>query len=237
MTVYTDASVTRSALALFFMKKTLHNPDGSNDLVTVITLAHQGVPKMLILSILKKIMDKYFEFRKEMPASAAATTYSENSPTSPNSPLSPQAPAKSKLGGFKLYMNQIILQEELRYDRNSHAYLYGSVAQSDVNNSEVLTPNQLVAANDEVEEVRNIMLDNVNKLMTRGDKINNLVDQTDRLTSSLGLFQKSAVSIKRKIWLNNAKFVLITILAILIFAYLLIGLECGYPFYLRCFHH
>lgn len=227
--VNTSVSVTKSSLLLYFMKKTLHNADGSNDLVTVVCLAHQEVNKTLILSVLKKIMDKYFEFRLDLTNNEASSSTDQL--------------VKSKLGEFKLYMTQIIKFEEMQYDSNQRIYNYGAVNRSDddsdgssTSRPDVITPNQLLLANEEVDEVRLLMLDNISKLMNRGDKINSLVDQTDRLTSSSLVFQKRAQSIKRKMWMSNAKFVLMLSGILLVLFYLFIGFECGYPFFGKCFH-
>jgi len=231
---YTDASVTKTSLLLYFMKKTLHNLDGSNDLVTVITLAHQDVNKTLVLSVLKKIMDKYFEFRQDL-----AATVSENGASTTSSALAEQL-AKSKLGEFKLYMTQIIKFEEMQYDSNLRIYNYGAVNRSvDENDgtgsrSELITPNQLVAANEEVDEVRLLMLDNINKILNRGDKISTLVDQTDRLTSSALMFQKRSQTIKRKMWWANVKLIAIFLGLIVLLLYFFIGFECGYPMFQQC---
>lgn len=229
---YTDASVTKSSLLLYFMKKTHHNPDGSNDLVTVVTLAHQDVNKTLVLSVLKKIMDKYFEFRRDL----AATVAESGNATSAQS----EQQAKSKLGEFKLYMTQIIKFEELQYDTNLRIYNYGAVNRSEDDSdglssrSDLITPNQLVVANEEIDEVRLLMLDNINKILNRGDKINSLVDQTDRLTSSALLFQKRAQTIKRRMWWANVKLVAMLVGTAVLLLYLFFGFECGYPFFQHC---
>lgn len=192
------------------MKKTINNSDGSTDLVTVITITHVDVNKTLILSALKKIMDKYIEFRQDSLDSD---------------------PQKAKSGEFKLYMKQIIKFEEMHYDSNQRIYDYGATNDSD---SEVINPNQLLLANEEVEEVRQLILDNINKLLHRGDKINLLVDQTDRLTTSSSVFQKRAQSIKKKMWLSKTKFWILVGAGAIFVLYILIGVECGLPFYSSC---
>lgn len=231
--VYAEASATKASLLLYFMKKTFHNLDGSIDLVTVVTLAHQDVNKTLVLSVLKKIMDKYFEFRQDV-----AATMAENG--NPDQSQSEQQ-AKTKLGEFKLYMTQIIKFEEMQYDTNLQIYNYGAVNRSEDDSdgvssrSDVITPNQLVAANEEIDEVRLLMLDNINKILNRGDKINTLVDQTDRLTLSALMFQKRTHHIQRKMWWANVKLVA-TLLAMAVFLlYLFVGYECGYPMFQECF--
>ncbi|MCP8720002.1 MAG: synaptobrevin family protein [Asgard group archaeon] len=209
-------------LAMYFMKKVLSNLDGSRDLITVVSIAHINVNKTMILNVMKNIMDKYIDYKREVEANKSG----------PNDPL-----AKSKLGEFKLYMNQIIKYEEMSYDSNHHLYSYGSVSEDNEEGSsshDQINPNQLLLANEEVDEVRQLMLDNINKLLSRGDKINSLVDQTDRLNTSSLVFQKRAQQIKRKMWFMKAKFILYISGGILMILYLFIGSQCGFPIFDHC---
>lgn len=204
-------------LAIYFIKKVLNNPDGSNDLITVVTIAHSSMNRTLILLVLKKIMDKYIEFKQDLETSDDKT--------------------KQKLGEFKLYMSQIIKFEEMNYTSNLKLYNYGSTNDEEADiDSEIITPNNLVLVNEEVEEVRLMMLDNISKLMNRGDKINLLVDQTDRLTSSSLVFQKRAQLIKRKMWLSATKLYFMIGGGIVVLIYFIMGSACGFPGFNKCFH-
>ncbi|CAH6718664.1 vacuolar v-SNARE Nyv1p [[Candida] jaroonii] len=213
-------SGTNFDLCIYFMKKQVNNSDGSNDLITVISIAHANINKVLVLSVLKKIMDKYIEFKQDI----------ENNNDNDK--------VRSKLGEFKLYMNQIIKFEELNYSTNQKVYNYGSVDDGDEesNGGEVINPRNLVLVNEDVEEVRQLMLDNISKLMNRGDKINLLVDQTDRLTTSASVFQKRAQVIRRRMWLSTSKFYILVALGGLLVLYFLASFTCGFPFFDRCVH-
>lgn len=235
--VFSDSKVTKATLLLYFMKKTLHVADGSTDLITVVTLAHHNVNRALILSVLKKIMDKYFEFRADL---AKANPSVLEPGATPGSPLLNEEISQAKLGEFKLYMTQIIKFEELQYDTNRSMYSYGSSSHgdhlySDQEPGEMITPNSLVSANEEVAEVRQLMLENISKILGRGDKLNSLVDQTERLQSSAVMFQKNALTIKRNMRWANIKFFAILSTIGLLLLYLFIGVECGYPFFQVCF--
>lgn len=225
---YTDSSVTKTLLLLYFMKKTLHNSDGGNDLVTVVTLAHADVNKTLILSVLKKVLDKYFEFRQDLSHAlneAPAALGGASLPLWENV-------SRAKLGEFKLYMTQIIKFEEMQYDSNRSIYSYGSTGGEE--GLEVITPNQLLAASGEVNEVSLLMLDNINMLLSRGDKLSLIVDQTDRLQLLSLVFYKGAKHIKRQQWWANARFVVSLVAVAIVLVYLFVGFECGYPFFHSC---
>ncbi|CUM63424.1 uncharacterized protein PRCAT00000999001 [Priceomyces carsonii] len=204
------------------MKKVVANSDGSNDLITVIVITHKNMNKIVILSVMKKIIDRYVEFRIKV----------QESSTDQN--------GKIKLGEFKLKMNQIIKHEEANQDLKQHSTNYGSInpgSQIDGSDQYDADPTHLLLANEEVDEVRQIMTDNINNLMARGDKINLLVDQTDRLASSALMFQKKAQLIRRKMWINKTKFIILLTILFLFLLYFFIGLECGLPTYRKCIRH
>jgi len=207
---------TPRKLSLYFMKKYM-NVDGSRDLVTIVSIAHNDVNKTFILVVLKTIMDKYIDFKNRQQ--------DQNDPAS-----------KAKPGEFKLYMKQIIKHEEQNYDVNHQSYNYGSTNDANDGSGSVnqIGPNQLLLANEEVGEVRQLMLDNIHKLLSRGDKINSLVDQTDRLNTSSLVFLKKAQQIKRRMWFHKTKFILSAIGGILVLLYLFIASQCGFPLFNQC---
>ena len=107
-------------------------------------------------------------------------------------------------------MNQIIKYEEMNYDSNQHIYNYGSTNENneDGHPADQINPNQLLLANEEVDEVRQLMLENINKLLSRGDKINSLVDQTDRLNTSSLVFQKGSADKEENVVYENKVFII-----------------------------
>lgn len=204
---------------MYFMKKLLSNQDGSRDLITVVAIAHVHANKTLVLNVLKNIMDKYIEYKREFDSNKSASGQ-----------LSKQN------WGIKLYMNQIIKYEEMIMIPIN---IYIIMAHTNENNedghpADQINPNQLLLANEEVDEVRQLMLENINKLLSRGDKINSLVDQTDRLNTSSLVFQKRAQQIKRKMWFMKTKFLLSITGGVLLILYLFIGSECGFPAFSHC---
>jgi vesicle-associated membrane protein 72 len=69
-----------------------------------------------------------------------------------------------------------------------------------------------------VEEVKGIMVDNIEQVLLRGENLENLVDKTDNLRFQADKFHKTGVAIRRKMWWQHKKMIGVVILIILILA-------------------
>jgi len=61
----------------------------------------------------------------------------------------------------------------------------------------------------QVEEVKSVMMDNIEQVLDRGDRIELLVDKTEELRFQADHFQSSGRSLRRKLWWSNVKHKLI----------------------------
>eukprot|EP00316_Scyphosphaera_apsteinii_P002804 CAMPEP_0119317862 /NCGR_PEP_ID=MMETSP1333-20130426/44616_1 /TAXON_ID=418940 /ORGANISM="Scyphosphaera apsteinii, Strain RCC1455" /LENGTH=120 /DNA_ID=CAMNT_0007323925 /DNA_START=214 /DNA_END=573 /DNA_ORIENTATION=- len=52
----------------------------------------------------------------------------------------------------------------------------------------------------EIDEVRAVMVENIEKLLARGDKIELLVDKTEHLNRETFRFKKQSTAVKRVMW-------------------------------------
>ncbi|KAL4200803.1 hypothetical protein AMTRI_Chr02g255440 [Amborella trichopoda] len=84
----------------------------------------------------------------------------------------------------------------------------------------------------QVSEVKGVMMENIEKVLDRGEKIEILVDKTDTLRDQANNFRTHGTQMRRKMWLQNMKIKLI-VLGILIALILIIvlsichGFNCG----------
>ncbi|KAI3455838.1 hypothetical protein Pfo_012501 [Paulownia fortunei] len=84
----------------------------------------------------------------------------------------------------------------------------------------------------QVSEVKGVMMENIEKVLDRGEKIELLVDKTENLHQQAQDFRTTGTKIRRKMWLQNMKIKLI-VLAIVIALILIIvlsvckGFNCG----------
>ncbi|XP_024068238.1 vesicle-associated membrane protein 8-like [Terrapene carolina triunguis] len=76
----------------------------------------------------------------------------------------------------------------------------------------------------QVDDVKNVITQNVDKVLQRAEKLSDLADRTDDLQIAAHSFQKTTKKISRKMWWKNAKMMIIIgviLLIILIFIILL----------------
>lgn len=68
----------------------------------------------------------------------------------------------------------------------------------------------------EVDEVKSVMVHNIEKVLERGERIELLVDKTENLSQNAFKFKKSSTQLKRSMWLKNVKLILVIICIILV---------------------
>ncbi|KAK3414764.1 hypothetical protein EUGRSUZ_H00084 [Eucalyptus grandis] len=81
----------------------------------------------------------------------------------------------------------------------------------------------------QVSEVKGVMMENIEKVLDRGEKIELLVDKTENLRSQAQDFKQQGTKIRRKMWLQNMKIKLI-VLGIIVALILIIILSVCHGF-------
>lgn len=84
--------------------------------------------------------------------------------------------------------------------------------------------NKISKIKSQVAEVKGIMMDNIEKVLDRGEKIELLVDKTENLRFQADNFQRQGKQLRRKMWFQNMKVKLI-VLAIIIVIIIIIWLS------------
>ncbi|XP_043693126.1 vesicle-associated membrane protein 727 isoform X2 [Telopea speciosissima] len=83
----------------------------------------------------------------------------------------------------------------------------------------------------QITEVKGVMMDNIEKVLDRGEKIELLVDKTENLQFQADSFQRQGRQLRRKMWLQNLRFKLMVggaIIALIIILWLMVcrGFTC-----------
>ncbi|DBA72146.1 TPA: hypothetical protein ACH3X2_010868 [Trebouxia sp. C0005] len=81
-----------------------------------------------------------------------------------------------------------------------------------------------------VAEVKNIMVENIEKVLERGERIELLVDKTDHLQSESFAFKRDASRMKKKMWWTNVRWIAVLAVVVLIIIYVVIAIVCSPTF-------
>ncbi|KAI9705418.1 MAG: hypothetical protein M1836_006173 [Candelina mexicana] len=81
----------------------------------------------------------------------------------------------------------------------------------------------------EIENVKGIMTENIERVLERGERIDLLVNKTDRLGGSAHDFRVRSRGLRRKMWWKNVKLMVLLVVVVIFLTYLFIGFGCGLP--------
>lgn len=85
----------------------------------------------------------------------------------------------------------------------------------------------------EIDETKNIMIHNIDLVIARGEKIDNLLVQSDNLVNDAKMFNKSTTKLKRLFFFKNLKLILIISVFIMIILLIILFAAC-YPNFSNC---
>jgi len=89
----------------------------------------------------------------------------------------------------------------------------------------------------EMDDVRGIMTENIERVLERGERIDLLVDKTDRLGGSARDFRVRSKGLRRRMWWKNVRLMVLLVVVCIFLVYLLVGFGCGLPGWSRCLRH
>lgn len=81
----------------------------------------------------------------------------------------------------------------------------------------------------EMDDVRHVMTENIERVLERGERIDLLVDKTDRLGGSARDFRVRSRGLRRRMWWKNVRLMALLIVVVIFLIYLFVGFGCGLP--------
>ncbi|KAF5759810.1 putative Longin domain, v-SNARE, coiled-coil domain-containing protein [Helianthus annuus] len=81
----------------------------------------------------------------------------------------------------------------------------------------------------EMGQVRTVMIENIDKVLDRGDRLELLVDKTATMQTNTLRFRKQTRRFRSTVWWRNVKLTIALILLILIIAYVVLAFVCHGP--------
>ena len=83
---------------------------------------------------------------------------------------------------------------------------------------------------DQLAEVKDVMVENIERVLARGEKIELLVDKSDQLNQSARKFQKSSKNLKNVMWFKNVKMWALIALIVAVLIWLISSFICGFNY-------
>ncbi|KAI9596110.1 synaptobrevin domain-containing protein [Syncephalis fuscata] len=85
-----------------------------------------------------------------------------------------------------------------------------------------------------INQVKDVMVQNIERVLERGERIDLLVDRTDQLNQAAFTFRKRSTALKRAMWWKNAKLMMMLALVIIFCIYFIVSAACGFPGWQEC---
>ncbi|XP_060065820.1 vesicle-associated membrane protein 7-like [Ylistrum balloti] len=88
-------------------------------------------------------------------------------------------------------------------------------------------PDQVEKVQGQVDELKGIMVRNIDQIADRGERLELLVDKTDELSANAVTFKKSSRTLARSMWFKNMKITIIIAVIVIVILYFIISAACG----------
>ncbi|BFZ15275.1 hypothetical protein BsWGS_18314 [Bradybaena similaris] len=88
-------------------------------------------------------------------------------------------------------------------------------------------PNQVTKVENQVEELKGIMVENIDRLAERGERLELLVDKTEELNANSVSFKRTSRNLARSMWWKNVKLLVLIVVVLIIITYIIVSAACG----------
>lgn len=93
---------------------------------------------------------------------------------------------------------------------------------------------ELTKVKSQLDDVKNVMVENIEKVLERGEKIELLVDKTDRLNQAAFKFEKNSKQLRNALFWKKVKMYIIAAVSISAFALIIAMVACGGVHFRSC---
>jgi len=92
------------------------------------------------------------------------------------------------------------------------------------------TDSKITEINEEIANTKNTVMESIDKVLDRGDRIDLLVEKSDKLTEEAVHFNKHAKKLKHRMFWKNLRMSLLLFFIVAVLLYIILGLICGFDF-------
>ena len=93
------------------------------------------------------------------------------------------------------------------------------------------TDSKIYEINEEIESTKNTVLESIEKVLDRGEKIELLVHKSDQLDDQARKFNRHSKKLKNRMLWKNIKMTLILVLVVIVLVYFISAMICGFDYH------
>eukprot|EP01035_Chromulina_nebulosa_P026774 gene26774-35095_t len=82
----------------------------------------------------------------------------------------------------------------------------------------------------QIDTVKDVMIENIDRVLERGEKIELLVDKTDRLNQQAFKFEKSSRTLKHSMYYRRLRNIIVAVLLVAVIVFIITAVVCGIKF-------
>jgi vesicle-associated membrane protein 7 len=87
--------------------------------------------------------------------------------------------------------------------------------------------NKLRKVQSDIDQVKNVMVENLDAIIQRGEKIDTIVDRTSMLADESHHFLSQSTALRKKMWWKNVRIVLVIVTVVVLIVFILVVVLCG----------
>jgi len=80
---------------------------------------------------------------------------------------------------------------------------------------------------EDVDQVKNVMIQNVDKVLERRERVEILVEKTEDLQNTALNFKRSSRNLRRAMWWKNVKFIILIFVIVIAIIFIIVASACG----------
>ncbi|XP_041792483.1 vesicle-associated membrane protein 8-like [Chelmon rostratus] len=93
--------------------------------------------------------------------------------------------------------------------------------------AEPVPQDKVQALRDQVDGVKNIMTQNVDRILARGERLDDLMDKSEDLQAGAQHFKQTSQKVARSYWWKNVKLIVVIVVVVLVIVLIIILLATG----------
>jgi len=86
---------------------------------------------------------------------------------------------------------------------------------------------ELTNAQNQLAQVKDIMVQNVEQILSRGERIELLVDKTGNMANQATAFRRGARTVRRQMWWKNTRILALSVVVAIVLVWIIVAQFCG----------